>query len=73
VRHGAAYRDALVARDGARGTQASADYAELNAITAGLYALSGDDYAHVLDSFPLVPLQQRQLCLSSYEQLTRNH
>lgn len=48
----------------------SADYAELNSITAGLYALTPDEYAHILDTFPLIPEQLRKTCLSTYGRAT---
>ncbi|HEX8028468.1 MAG TPA: hypothetical protein VF491_08405, partial [Vicinamibacterales bacterium] len=50
-----------------------AEYAELNSIAASLYGLSIDQYAHVLDSFPLINQSQRELCLSEYEQHSRKH
>jgi hypothetical protein len=48
----------------------SSDYAELNSIAAGLYALTPDDYAHILETFPLIAEPIRKLCLSTYERAT---
>jgi hypothetical protein len=39
-------------------------YARLNALTARLYGLSRDEYAFVVDTFPLVPKPTRDRCLS---------
>ena len=41
------------------------EYAELNAIAARLYGLSRDDYAFVLDTFPLIPKSMRECCLEA--------
>jgi hypothetical protein len=40
-------------------------YAELNAIAARLYGLSHDEYAFILDTFPLIPKTQRDRCLAA--------
>jgi len=45
-------------------------YARLNAIAAGLYELSHEQYAHVVGSFPLLPDRLRSLCSTVYEQAT---
>ena len=50
-----------------------ADYARLNAIAAGLYGLSADEYAHVLTTFPLLSQQLRESCLRSSQMHTRKH
>ena len=47
-------------------TDDSPDYAELNAIAARLYGLTTDHYAHILESFPLLPQSLRTACLSAY-------
>jgi hypothetical protein len=57
-----------LARDGM--ADDSADYAELNAIAACLYGITRDQYAHILDTFPLVPRSQRDLCLEAHERAT---
>ncbi|MEO7157448.1 MAG: hypothetical protein ABI039_07810, partial [Vicinamibacterales bacterium] len=44
----------------------SPDYAELNAIVARLYNLTTDHYAHVIESFPLLPESLRAACLTTY-------
>ena len=44
------------------------DYAELNAIAAGLYSISVDEFAHVLESFPLIHERVRGACLTTYRQ-----
>ena len=41
------------------------DYAELNAIAAGLYGVTLDQYAFILESFPLISKSQRELCLAA--------
>ena len=41
-------------------------YAELNAIAAGLYGITADEYAHILDTFPLISEQLRRDCLARY-------
>ncbi len=48
----------------------SAEYAELNAIAAGLYAITPDEYAHILATFPLIQENFRSECLSSYVRAT---
>jgi hypothetical protein len=45
-------------------------YARLNAIAARLYGLTRTQYAHVLGTFPLLPLALREKCLRSHEQAT---
>jgi hypothetical protein len=46
------------------GIEAQADaYAELNAISVGLYGITREEYAFVLDSFPLLPKDLRDCCL----------
>ena len=42
-------------------------YARLNAIAAGLYGLSGEQYEHVVGSFPLLPADLRDRCLRAYQ------
>lgn len=39
---------------------------KLNAFVAALYQLTADEYAHVLQSFPLVPSTERSRCLEAY-------
>jgi hypothetical protein len=48
-----ALADALA--KGSRAAEETAEYVELQAVVARLYGLSTDDFAHVLDTFPLVP------------------
>jgi len=43
---------------------APAAYARLNALVAHLYGIRGDDYAHVVASFPLLPQPLRDCCLA---------
>jgi hypothetical protein len=50
-----------------------ASYAELNAIVAGLYGLSFEQYAHVLNTFPLLDGQLIAACLERYRQHPRKH
>jgi hypothetical protein len=47
-----------------------AAYARLNAIAAQLYGLSRDQYAHVVSTFPLLPIELRQLCLDAHRKAT---
>ena len=48
---------------------------EINAIAARLYSLSTGEYAHILETFPLIPEEHRRECLSTYVRATeaRNH
>lgn len=50
--------------------ESSHELAEINTIAAALYAISADEYAHILDSFPLVAAPLRDACLSSYVRAT---
>ena len=40
-------------------------YARLNALVARLYGMSGDDYQHVVASFPLLPQSLRDRCVDA--------
>lgn len=44
----------------------SDDYATLNAMAARLYGVSRDEFAAILDSFPLIAKLQRDRCLEFY-------
>lgn len=44
----------------------SDDYAGLNAIAAHLYGVSRDEFATILDSFPLLSKEQRDRCSATY-------
>jgi len=46
-------------------TDDSHDYAALNAIAASLYGVTTEQYAFILDSFPLISNSQRRLCLEA--------
>jgi hypothetical protein len=46
------------------------DYATLNSIAASLYGVSRDEYEFILDTFPLLPRPQRDLCLSVHIRAT---
>ncbi|NBS41940.1 hypothetical protein EBS80_04780 [bacterium] len=46
------------------------EYAEVNSIAARLYSVSNDQYAHVLDSFPLIPENVRAACLAVHVRAT---
>jgi hypothetical protein len=48
----------------------SPEYAVLNTIAARLYGITPDEYAFILDSFPLIPQQQRALCLTDHVRAT---
>ena len=45
--------------------EGSAAYAELNAIAARLYGISRNDYAFILNTFPLIPKPLRDGCLEA--------
>ena len=45
---------------------ASPDYAALNTIAARCYGITTEEYATILDSFPLIPERQREACLKSF-------
>ena len=47
-------------------TELSEDYTALNALAARLYSISADEYAHILDTFPLIPEPTRTACLSAF-------
>jgi hypothetical protein len=51
-------------------TDDSDEYAELNAIAADLYGVTTDQYAFILDSFPLVPKTLRDACLAGHVRAT---
>ena len=40
-------------------------YARLNALVARLYGISGDDYRHIVASFPLLPKSVRDRCVDA--------
>ena len=46
------------------------DYAELNAIAAGLYGVTTEQYAFILDSFPLLSKTLRDACLADHVRAT---
>ncbi len=51
----------------AKGIDAAPDaYARLNAVVAGLYGLSSDQYRHVVATFPLLSEDLRDQCLVAY-------
>lgn len=57
---------ALSKRLAASGTDNdAAGYAELNSLAARLYAISPDEYAHILATFPLIPAEVRDRCLAA--------
>ena len=43
-------------------------FAELNGCVAALYRLSRGEYAHILETFPLVPREDRDAALGAFEQ-----
>ena len=53
----------------------SRDYAELNSIAADLYGVTTEQYAFILDSFPLVPKTLRDACFAVHVRAaeTRRH
>jgi hypothetical protein len=42
-------------------------FAELQGLVARLYGLASEDFAHVLGTFPLVPLEIRDACLKAFD------
>jgi hypothetical protein len=44
----------------------AAAFAQLNARTALLYQLSSDELQHVLDTFPLIPIERRQSVMTAF-------
>jgi hypothetical protein len=46
------------------------DYAELNSIAADLYGITSEQYAFILDSFPLLPKTLRDACFACHVQAT---
>jgi Eco57I restriction-modification methylase len=48
-------------------------FARLNAIVAGLYGLTSEQYAHVVESFPLLPQHLRSRCIEFHSQHIRSH
>jgi hypothetical protein len=51
-------------------TDNSAEYSELNAIAADLYGVTTDQYAFILNSFPLVAKTLREACCAEYVRAT---
>jgi hypothetical protein len=41
-------------------------YAQLNSLAARLYGVTRDEYAFILDTFPLIPQLQRDCCLEAF-------
>jgi hypothetical protein len=67
----AAYREiGSLARLLARGHNAAA-FARLNARAAELYQLSVDEFEHILETFPLIPREERALALKVFVETTR--
>jgi hypothetical protein len=52
--------------DGAGPVEDMDEHAELQAIVAGRYGLSADDFSHILSTFPLVPAATRQRALDRF-------
>jgi hypothetical protein len=48
-----------------------AAFASLNARVAGLYQLTRAEFEHVLNSFPLIPREDRDLCLEAFNHYER--
>jgi hypothetical protein len=46
-----------------------AEYAELQALVAKLYGVSPDEFAHILGTFPLIPLPVREATLAAFKVL----
>ena len=55
---------------GASGAEATPEYAELQAIVASLYQLTPKDFAHILDTFPLVQAPIRTSALTRFMNLS---
>jgi hypothetical protein len=50
---------------------APAMFAALNARVAGMYQLSASEFEHVLDTFPLIPIEERRLALGVFSSTQR--
>jgi hypothetical protein len=48
-------------------TQQATAFARLNALVADLYQLSEDEFAHVLATFPLVAIEEREAALREFQ------
>jgi hypothetical protein len=46
-------------------------FAALNARVAGMYQLSASEFEHVLDTFPLIPIEERRLALGVFSSTQR--
>jgi len=58
----------------ARGIDDAPDaYARLNAVAAQLYGLNSDQFAYLLETFPLVTSSVRQSCFATFQKLSRKH
>jgi hypothetical protein len=65
----AAFREiAAIARSLTRRSDPSS-FAQLNALVATLYQLSPDEFAHVLSTFPLIPIADRDAALHAFKRL----
>jgi hypothetical protein len=49
--------------------EAMPEYAELQAIAAAAYGLSHDEFAHILRTFPLIPISVREAALAAFNTL----
>ena len=56
----------------ARGTDDSA-HAELQAIAGRMYGLSREEFSHVLETFPIVPVDRRRAALNAFDDEPQRH
>jgi hypothetical protein len=60
-------------REGPLPIEEMQEYAELQAIVAGLYGLTGEEFEHVLGTFPLIPSATRQAALANFTRQSLRH
>jgi hypothetical protein len=58
-----------VLSDATSAVETMSEYAELQALVAGLYGLSRDEFEHVLGTFPLIPIAVREVALAAFNAL----
>ncbi|MBW8713874.1 MAG: hypothetical protein JF632_07300, partial [Acidobacteria bacterium] len=61
-----AFRRIVSLTDGVITTQSPRAIAEIQACVAHLYGLSSQHFQHVLDTFPLVPADERAAAMDAY-------
>ena len=54
---------------GARAVEEMDEYVELQALVARLYGLTADEFAHVVSTFPLIPIELRQAVVQRFRDI----